>query len=133
MHLNTFFWEGVHRFHQTLKRVHGTKMVKHLLFRLRKETIKTVSKYEWPYRRQIWAYRNRFYASGIGLLGSRLQRCDIILRTLRVRTQHITQLCPTLPFYFIRSWKVVEFFADNRQVLFTAQSVLSDKWICRLG
>ena len=25
MHLSTFFWEGVRRFHQTLKGVHGTK------------------------------------------------------------------------------------------------------------
>ena len=27
MHLNTFFCEGVHRFHQTLKGVHGTTKV----------------------------------------------------------------------------------------------------------
>ena len=28
MHLNTFFWEGVRRFHQNLKGVSGTKMFK---------------------------------------------------------------------------------------------------------
>ena len=43
------------------------------------------------------------YASGVGLLGSRLQRRDVILRTLTVRTQHVTLLCSTLLFYFIRS------------------------------
>ena len=28
MHLSTFFWEEVHRFHQTLKGVHGIKKFK---------------------------------------------------------------------------------------------------------
>jgi len=35
MHLNMFFEEWVHRFHQTLKRVHGTKKFKNPCSRIR--------------------------------------------------------------------------------------------------